>query len=79
VRQYQKGQTVEASSSRSTRSASASRSASSSWRRIRSRTGSREHPKGSIVRGLVREVEAKGAIVDLGGGIDGYLRAPSSP
>jgi small subunit ribosomal protein S1 len=34
-----------------------------------------EHPKGSIVRGLVREVDAKGAIVDLGGGIDGYLRA----
>ena len=26
-----------------------------------------EHPKGSIVRGLVREVDAKGAIVDLGG------------
>ena len=34
-----------------------------------------QHPKGSIVRGIVREVEAKGAIVDLGGGIDGYLRA----
>ncbi|HEX9207171.1 MAG TPA: 30S ribosomal protein S1, partial [Steroidobacteraceae bacterium] len=34
-----------------------------------------EHPKGSIVRGIVREVEAKGAVVDLGGGIDGYLRA----
>ncbi len=34
-----------------------------------------EHPKGTIVRGLVREVDAKGAIVDLGGGIDGYLRA----
>jgi len=34
-----------------------------------------EHPKGSIVRGLVREVDPKGATVDLGGGIDGYLRA----
>ncbi len=34
-----------------------------------------EHPKGTIVRGLVREVDAKGAVVDLGGGIDGYLRA----
>jgi small subunit ribosomal protein S1 len=34
-----------------------------------------EHPKGSVVRGLVREVDAKGAVVDLGGGIDGYLRA----
>ena len=34
-----------------------------------------EHPKGSIVKGIVREVDAKGAVVDLGGGIDGYLRA----
>jgi small subunit ribosomal protein S1 len=34
-----------------------------------------EHPKGSVVRGIVREVDAKGAVVDLGGGIDGYLRA----
>jgi len=34
-----------------------------------------EHPKGSIVTGLVREVDAKGAIVDLGNGVDGQLRA----
>jgi small subunit ribosomal protein S1 len=34
-----------------------------------------EHPKGSIVKGLVKEVDAKGAVVDLGGGIEGYLRA----
>jgi small subunit ribosomal protein S1 len=34
-----------------------------------------EHPKGSIVRGIVREVDAKGAIVDLGNGVDGQLRA----
>jgi small subunit ribosomal protein S1 len=34
-----------------------------------------QNPKGSIVKGTVREVDAKGAIVDLGGGIDGYLRA----
>ena len=35
-----------------------------------------EHPKGTIVRGLgASEVDAKGAIIDLGGGIDGYLRA----
>jgi small subunit ribosomal protein S1 len=34
-----------------------------------------EHPKGSIVRGVVREVDAKGAIVDLGNGVDGQLRA----
>ena len=34
-----------------------------------------EHPKGSIVTGTVREVDAKGAIIDLGGGVDGQLRA----
>jgi len=33
-----------------------------------------EHPKGSVVKGTVREVDAKGATVDLGG-VDGYLRA----
>jgi small subunit ribosomal protein S1 len=34
-----------------------------------------DHPKGSIVTGVVREVDAKGAIVDLGNGVDGQLRA----
>jgi len=34
-----------------------------------------QHPKGSIVTGTVREVDAKGAIIDLPGGIEGYLRA----
>lgn len=34
-----------------------------------------QHPKGSIVVGTVREVDAKGAIIDLPGGIEGYLRA----
>ncbi len=34
-----------------------------------------EHPKGTIVRGIVREVDAKGAIIDLGNGVDGQLRA----
>ncbi|HXI77058.1 MAG TPA: 30S ribosomal protein S1 [Steroidobacteraceae bacterium] len=34
-----------------------------------------EHPKGSIVVGVVREVDAKGAIIDLGNGVDGQLRA----
>jgi small subunit ribosomal protein S1 len=34
-----------------------------------------EHPKGSIVIGTVREVDAKGAIIDLGNGVDGQLRA----
>jgi len=34
-----------------------------------------EHPKGTIVNGTVREVDAKGAIIDLGGGVEGQLRA----
>ncbi len=34
-----------------------------------------EHPKNSIVKGVVREVDAKGAIIDLGNGVDGQLRA----
>jgi len=34
-----------------------------------------EHPKGSVVTGVVREVDAKGAVVDLGNGVDGQLRA----
>jgi small subunit ribosomal protein S1 len=34
-----------------------------------------EHPKGTVVKGVVREVDAKGAIIDLGNGVDGQLRA----
>ena len=34
-----------------------------------------EHPKGSMVNGKVTSVDAKGAVVDLGNGIEGYLRA----
>src|SRR5471030_2576229 len=34
-----------------------------------------EHPKGSIVTGVVREVDAKGAIIALEGDVEGYLRA----
>jgi len=75
VRQYQKSQTVEAivvaiDPERERISLSVKQLAKdpfSNW--------IAEHPKGSIVRGIVREVEAKGAVVDLGGGIDGYLRA----
>jgi len=33
------------------------------------------NPKGSIVRGTVTEVDAKGATVDLGNGLEGILRA----
>jgi small subunit ribosomal protein S1 len=34
-----------------------------------------ENPKGTIVRGMVKEVDARGAIIDLGNGIEGQLRA----
>jgi small subunit ribosomal protein S1 len=34
-----------------------------------------ENPKGTIVRGVVKEVDARGAIIDLGSGIEGQLRA----
>ena len=34
-----------------------------------------EHSKGSIVRGTVREVDAKAAVVELADGVDGVLRA----
>ncbi|MBK1734514.1 30S ribosomal protein S1 [Halorhodospira abdelmalekii] len=34
-----------------------------------------EHQKGSSVTGTVIQVEAKGASVDLGGGVEGYIRA----
>ncbi len=34
-----------------------------------------EHAKGSIVKGVVREVDAKAAIIDLGDGVEGTLRA----
>jgi small subunit ribosomal protein S1 len=34
-----------------------------------------EHPKGSLVKGIVRDVDARGATIDLGNGIEGSLRA----
>jgi small subunit ribosomal protein S1 len=33
------------------------------------------HEKGSIVKGIVKSVDAKGAVIDLGGDMEGYLRA----
>jgi small subunit ribosomal protein S1 len=33
------------------------------------------NPKGTVVRGTVKEVDARGAIIDLGNGIEGQLRA----
>ncbi len=34
-----------------------------------------QHPKGSVVVGTVVEVDAKGAKIDLGDGVEGYLKA----
>ncbi|MDE2354668.1 MAG: S1 RNA-binding domain-containing protein, partial [Betaproteobacteria bacterium] len=33
------------------------------------------HDKGSLVKGTVKSVDAKGAVIDLGDDIEGYLRA----
>jgi small subunit ribosomal protein S1 len=34
-----------------------------------------ENPKGSIVKGTVKDVDPRGAVIDLGNGIEGQLRA----
>jgi small subunit ribosomal protein S1 len=34
-----------------------------------------EHEKGSVVKGIVQKVEVQGAIVALGDGVEGYIRA----
>jgi small subunit ribosomal protein S1 len=34
-----------------------------------------DNPKGTIVRGVVKEVDARGAVIDLGNGIEGQLRS----
>ena len=61
---------------RSIRSASASRSASSSSRKDPFSTYIAEHPKGSIVKGVGQGSRRAGArSIDLGGGIEGHLRA----
>ncbi len=33
-----------------------------------------EHPRGSLVKGKVKEVDARGVLVELADGVDGYLR-----
>jgi small subunit ribosomal protein S1 len=33
------------------------------------------HEKNSVVSGTVKSLDAKGAVVDIGGGVEGYLRA----
>jgi len=34
-----------------------------------------EHPKGSVVQGVVQEIDARGAVVRLGDGVEGHIRA----
>ncbi len=34
-----------------------------------------EHPRGSQVKGTVKEVDARGAVIELADGVEGYLRA----
>jgi small subunit ribosomal protein S1 len=34
-----------------------------------------EHPRGSMVNGVVKEVDARGAVIELTEGVEGYLRA----
>ena len=34
-----------------------------------------ENPRGSLVKGIVKEVDARGAVITLTDGVDGYLRA----
>jgi small subunit ribosomal protein S1 len=34
-----------------------------------------DNPKGTVVRGVVKEVDARGAVIDLGNGIEGQLRS----
>ncbi|MBS0374759.1 MAG: 30S ribosomal protein S1 [Proteobacteria bacterium] len=75
VRNYQKGQTVEAvvlsiDPERERISLGVKQMAKDPFSAFIA-----QNPKGSIVKGTVREVDAKGAIIDLGGGIEGYLRA----
>jgi small subunit ribosomal protein S1 len=75
VRNYQKGQTVEAmvlsiDPERERISLGIKQLAKDPFS-----TWIAEHPKGTIVIGKVREVDAKGAIIDLGGGVEGHLRA----
>ena len=34
-----------------------------------------EHPRGCLVKGTVKEVDARGAVIELADGVEGYLRA----
>ena len=49
--------------------------ASSSSRATRSPTSAGSHERNTIVKGTVKSVDAKGAVIDLGNDTEGYLRA----
>ena len=34
-----------------------------------------EHPRGSLVNGIVKEVDPRGAVITLADGVEGYLRS----
>lgn len=34
-----------------------------------------EHPRGSLVKGKVKEVDARGAVIEIADGVEGYLKA----
>ena len=34
-----------------------------------------ENPRGAVVKGVVKDVDARGAVIDLGNGIEGQLRS----
>jgi small subunit ribosomal protein S1 len=34
-----------------------------------------EHPRGSLVKGVVKQVDARGAVIEIAEGVEGYLRA----
>src|SRR5262245_25630586 len=75
VRNYQKGQTLEAMVLSSDPERERISLGIKQLAKDPFSTWIAEHPKGTIVTGKVREVDAKGAIIDLGGGVEGHLRA----
>ena len=77
VKNYKKGDEVRPWCWPSTSSASAFRWASSSWTPIRSPTSPRTNDKGSIVKGTVKAIDPKGAVIHADE-VEGYLRAEIS-
>ena len=75
VRKYQKGQEVEAvvlaiDGSRERISLGVKQMASDPLTQYMA-----EHPKGSIVKGIVKKVDIRGAEITLAGGVEGYIKS----